>query len=308
MVSVAPVRLVFSVIFFVFLSMTAVVLWDNTLVVYSDASERWVGFDNQCCQFGNQLWMLASTYGIAKARRARWCVIDSGGVGTYYSYLEWTEKAPERCPGSFLFHYTPQLVPVGDGGNFAGYSSNYLNSSSPSIRADGCLQSFKYFDKVNPIPFRLSSAPAARIWVQERAITAAIHIRRGDKMGDHLNIVPPVSYFEMAVDLLGKLVPSDGHIFVVVTDDPAWVNGIPFFRGMYVLSSDVPSFDMAVISECQHKILSIGTFGWWGAFLNDKSTSVVIYPALQFVGAESAGFHGSDYFPARWIGIDYSTV
>jgi hypothetical protein len=306
MVSVAPKRLVFGVMFIVFMSITAVVVWDNTLVMY--ASERWVGFENQRCQFGNQLWLLASTYGIAKARKAKWCVIDGGGIGKYYSYLEWTENAPERCPESVLFQYTSQLVSVGDGGKFAGYSSNYLNSRSPSIRADGCLQSFKYFDKVNPIPFRLRSAPGARVWVRERAITTAIHIRRGDKMGDHLNIVPPVSYFEMAVDLLKQLVPGDGHIFVLVTDAPAWVHGIPFFSGMYVLSSDDPSFDMAVISECQHKILSIGTFGWWGAFLNDNSTSVVIYPALQFVAAESAGFYGSDYFPAHWIGIDYSTV
>jgi galactoside 2-L-fucosyltransferase 1/2 len=81
---------------------------------------------------------------------------------------------------------------------------------------------------------------------------------------------------------------------------------------MHVLSSrDDPAFDMAVISQCKHKIISIGTFGWWGAFLADTGgnrSSAVIYPVPQMPRKLEAGFNNEDYFPPHWTSIDLRTL
>jgi hypothetical protein len=65
---------------------------------------------------------------------------------------------------------------------------------------------------------------------------------------------------------------------------------------------------MAVISQCRHKILSIGTFGWWGAFMTDSGhnrSSAVIYPIPQMEKGSRAGFTKADYFPVHWTTLGY---
>ena len=278
-----------------------------------EGSSRWVGLV-AVSQLGNQLWSIASAHGIAKARNARLCIVSGpdNRFVAYSQYIEWLVDPPPACPGFVFITWglwiTSVFTPVGDDGRFAAYSSNYILSPAPRIRVDGCLQSFRYFDADMPVPFRLLKAKVARQWVLDREITAAVHIRRGDKVWDLGNVVPPVHYFRLAIAKLHSLFPKQQQRFVVASDDPGWVLAQPLFDGMEVLSSDDPTFDMAVISECQHKIISIGTFGWWGAFLNDRGvngTSAVIYPLPQMEYMKSWGFNNSDYFPPHWISIEY---
>jgi galactoside 2-L-fucosyltransferase 1/2 len=272
--------------------------------------DRWVAM-LPMNQFGNQLWMLASTHGIAKARRARWCVVPSEH---FAKHLAWVVQ-PEPCP--FLLWNLPLLnwafteskfETVGDEAGFARYTDAYVSAPGPRILAHGHMQSYKYFDGAAPVPFRLRAARPARMWVRAHRVTAAIHVRRGDKLWDLGNVVPPVAYYELAIATLRRLRPADRLGFVVLSDDPAWVRAQAAFAGMRVLSSDDASFDMAVMSHCRHKILSIGTFGWWGAFLGDAGhnrTATVLYPIPQMEGRLASGFSNEDYFPPHWTSVDY---
>jgi galactoside 2-L-fucosyltransferase 1/2 len=304
-----------SIVVLLMMGVSRVLYWSQGRITTSDtlSTDKWVGFVAEG-QLGNHMWELASTYGIARARNAKWCVIDlHDRYRTYAPHLHWIADPPlTKCPGivwvNILFWFTPLLMPIDDDGVYAGYHRRYELSQWPRIRADGYLQSFKYFDSKLPVPFTLAAAPRARAWVKAKRVTAAIHVRRGDKLADAGNVVAPLAYFQLAVAELRRRFPRGRQAFVVVTDDPAWVRDHSFFGMMRVLSSSDPGFDMAVVSECRHKIISIGTFGWWGAFLNDRgdnSTSAVIYPRLQMQGGKRNGFKDEDYFPAHWIGIDY---
>lgn len=278
----------------------------------NNSEEQWVAAVLSC-QLGNQLWIIASSYGIAMVRKARWCIVD--GEARFYQHgLEWTVKPPETCPGLILgiptvriSWYLSSFVRV-DGGGYATYSEEFAKALQPRIDVRNFLQSFKYFDKTTPIPFRLKATPQALAWVSMRHITTAIHVRRGDKMSDIGNVVPSLSYFHQALHMLHFLFP-DPHVFVVVTDDPSWVKEQVLFEGMHLLHSDDPLFDMAVISQCRHKIISIGTFGWWGAFLTDNGSNLsntVIYPVPQMEGSHAGGMTYADYFPCHWTAIDYT--
>ena len=62
-----------------------------------EEEESWVAVV-LTCQLGNQLFLMASTHGIAKERSARWCVVDADHRD-YVHGLEWLVQPPERCPG-----------------------------------------------------------------------------------------------------------------------------------------------------------------------------------------------------------------
>ena len=274
---------------------------------------KWVGVILEG-QLGNQLWAIASSHGIAKARNANWCWVDTTGRwDTYHHYIQWLVPAPTQCHNTgwtdqISWFFSPYHF-ISDNGNFAKYQDIFVSSDNPRILVKGMLQSYKFFDAELPIPFKLRAASMARRWVISRNITVAIHIRRGDKLWDVGNVVPPLSYYTLSISMLTQLFPRDLQTFVIVTDDLWWVQAQPEFSGMHTLMSEDPSFDMAVIAACKHKILSIGTFGWWGAYLGDTGnnrTSAIIYPVLQMAWPKASGFNNSDYFPPHWTGIDYA--
>lgn len=298
--------------------LSCAIFWHVRLTHWSpDPSERWVGVVLSH-QLGNQLWMLASSHGIAAARKARWCVVY-GDWRSYMDKLEWTAGGPpHECPamatgipGLLSTWSIHGFTPIDNGDGYALYSDVFIRTPATRIQACGFLQSYKYFDRAVPLPFRLKATIAAKRWVRARQITAAIHVRRGDKILAGDGIPPPLTYYSTALHTLRALFPGR-HRFVVVTDDPAWAYEHSLFRGMHVLSSrDDPAFDMAVISQCKHKIISIGTFGWWGAFLADTGgnrSSAVIYPVPQMPRKLEAGFNNEDYFPPHWTSIDLRTL
>jgi galactoside 2-L-fucosyltransferase 1/2 len=278
--------------------------------------ERWVAILLQC-QLGNQLFMLASSHGLARARKARWCAVE-GGWHSYAKDLEWPgAEPPEECPGlvwgiPLLMNtwYFSAFENVHNGGLYATYTAHvFVNASARRAYMDGYLQSFKYFDPTTPVPFRLKQTMHAQAWVAARNATVAIHVRRGDQLLRKSNKIPPLAYYRRALELLRELFQVQVHVAVVATDDPEWVGKQKIFEGMHVLSSNDPAFDMAVISQCRHKILNIGTFGWWGAFLTDPGhnrSNAVIYPVPQLKSGSDAGLTENDYFPSHWTRLDYS--
>jgi galactoside 2-L-fucosyltransferase 1/2 len=213
---------------------------------------------------------------------------------------------------SDLYHLSRfKVVGQPDTLHYARYRPDvYVDAPAPNILAQGCLQSWRYLDPVTPIPFRLKAMDAAGEWVAARGLTAAIHVRRGDKVvgDDNNNVPPPLRYYRMAMAELQRQFPSPAaQRYVVVTDDPEWVRAQPFFIAhTHALLSrrEDPAFDMAVIARCRHKILSIGTFGWWGAFFTDPGhnrTQAVLYPTPQM--RDAAGFGNADYFPPHWTAL-----
>jgi hypothetical protein len=263
-------------------------------------------------QMGNQMFMMASSYGIAHSRKAKWCITNLH-ESKYLKNFKWRTQ-PVACPGMSLkiFNLTGDsnfwiistvFSAANEGVGFARYTPSIVNSKSKDIFVGLFLQSYKYF-KESGLPFVLKTQRSAQEWVHVNKVDVGIHVRRGDKHTDTGNVVTPLKYFFMAVKKMQDL-HGTSLSFVVCTDDPAWVREQPPFQGMSVLSTSNPAFDMAVLAACQHHIMSIGTYGWWGTFLGDGPNSTNIYPVLQFTVPLIRGFSHIDYFPPNWIPIDY---
>lgn len=56
---------------------------------------------------------------------------------------------------------------------------------------------------------------------------------------------------------------------------------------------------MLLMSNCSHNILANSTFSWWGAYLNDNSNKVIVYPELWINNINDL----TDLFPKEWIKI-----
>ena len=69
----------------------------------------------------------------------------------------------------------------------------------------------------------------------------------------------------------------------------------------FSLSGDY-KFDLVLLSLCNHSIMTVGTFGWWGSWLTNGT--VVYYDYQNKPGSYFARrMRTEDFFPPSWIPI-----
>ncbi|OWF52375.1 Galactoside 2-alpha-L-fucosyltransferase 1 [Mizuhopecten yessoensis] len=128
-----------------------------------------------------------------------------------------------------------------------------------------------------------------------------IHIRRGDYVREGRPLAD-FEYVESAKKYF--LQKYENVLFIVATnpDDEArqWseknvING----SGVSVFAGFNDRFvDMAILSFCNHVIISTGTYGWWAGFLNQGT--VLHY---DWIPPHHVKYNRDDYILPKWVGI-----
>jgi len=167
------------------------------------------------------------------------------------------------------------------------------------------------------------------------AIYIGVHIRRSDMVIDSKYTVADVGYFRRAVHFMMRTFSLHQLVFVVCSDDLYWSkynfpaavsrvmshvtvandNGNPsndttikasaanFSRAFVVFSErHEAEEDLAILSSCNHTIMTVGTYGWWGGYL---AGGITIY-YRNFPAKTSELWHWfshKDHFPPNWIGL-----
>ena len=133
-----------------------------------------------------------------------------------------------------------------------------------------------------------------------------IHVRRGDfqksKSLERGAVTADQEYFIKAMSYYRHLY-SDA-IFIVVSDDHLWCQqNIVGPDVRYSLFTEA-IVDFAIVTLCDHTIMSVGTFGWWAGWL--AGGTVVYLADYPIPGSllEKRVMHGREnfYFP-DWIPI-----
>ena len=254
------------------------------------AKELWtsVGFMGQ---LGNQMFQLASAYGIAKARGSKMCTM--GFAGTQLDESVQLTQSIEECT-----NYNYRTVYEAGFGTY----DPALVSQRGNITLYQYLQSYKYFDVV---PFQLKPMAWAERWVEQHGVSVGIHVRRGDYAAQRQNggRPPPALYFEYCLHLLRQ---RHGPLrAVVVSDDPDWVQAQPVFAAA-ILHRGTPAEDMALLAACSHVIASIGTFGWWAMRLKARPGECFYYADpwdYAVVPERRDAFRAADHFLPGWTGV-----
>jgi galactoside 2-L-fucosyltransferase 1/2 len=117
---------------------------------------------------------------------------------------------------------------------------------------------------------------------------------------------PPDSYFDRAFSYFRN--KYENVQFVVASDNPNWCSEQSFFQSAdvhIVTGSFAPVVDMAVLAACDHNIITVGTFGWWTAFLGaDAKGGEVVYFDSEFVmdhPLNKGNVVVADFYPSGWV-------
>lgn len=144
-------------------------------------------------------------------------------------------------------------------------------------------------------------------WNRVGFVRVGIHVRRGDYLiySDKGYTVPTVSYFRKAMKYFTDM--FDRVQFFVASDDPLWIKAnintvghSPAVVNVTHSSGHSPGQDLAILSLCEHVIMSTGTFGWWAAWLAKGVT--IYYGEFPRRGSPlEKVFERKDFFPPHWI-------
>ena len=193
------------------------------------------------------------------------------------------------------------------------------------VRLIGFFQSWRYFDTVTDrirqnfvfeehiltkAKLFLSSVKPVR-WIESgvQFVFVGVHVRRGDMIEPHFRragyTVATSDYFRSAMRYFANRYQ---HVLFVVCSD-----SIEWSRSSLPVASDIganvdivfsenrlPEVDLAILSQCNHTVMSVGSFGWWAAWL---ANGVTIYYADWPRPFSELDFHVNkyDYFPKHWI-------
>lgn len=133
--------------------------------------------------------------------------------------------------------------------------------------------------------------------------SVALHVRRGDYIGNKLyQGICDLDYYHAAIEKMCTYVTPS--VFCVFSNDIGWCREHleQYIKApvVYVTwNTGAESYrDMQLMSCCAHNIIANSSFSWWGAWLNQNSSKVVIAPK-RWLNMEECDFT----LPDSWIKI-----
>jgi hypothetical protein len=175
----------------------------------------------------------------------------------------------------------------------------------------GYWQSHLYFSEMDRelrselIPqIEPSGRVAAVLRRAEDRQSIAVHVRRGDYVE-----VPsyrakhgaqPAAFYRTAVQRIMDRGLTD-PLAIIVSDDPVWAKHhlrLDVETEHVELYQSLSSIEtLALLSRCQHHVISNSSLSWWGAWLAQHPEQRVVYPLTWFV---EHPIDPSIRFPAHW--------
>ena len=131
-----------------------------------------------------------------------------------------------------------------------------------------------------------------------------VHVRRGDFIWPtnvkHGFGFAGLGYINKAMSYFNTKL--NDPLFIVMSDDKRWCK-LNLNRTNTVISPFNKVYeDLALMTLCDHVIVTSGSFGWWGAWLSNGT--VVYYKDFPRPNSLiDKNFNRHDYYPASWIGL-----
>lgn len=135
--------------------------------------------------------------------------------------------------------------------------------------------------------------------------STAVHIRRGDKVGNPTFKATSVDYCLKAMQEANRCLHNPQ--FYIFSDDPAWVvSQLTPSSNITIIDHHAPDQvdeDFRLMRACKNQIIASSSLSWWAAWLNDNPKKLVISPpASQWV--QRPGCDTSQILPSEWIVVE----
>ncbi len=173
-----------------------------------------------------------------------------------------------------------------------------------SVSLHGYYQSEKYFENCRWL-IEHHFEPARwvidkfkdKYWTWLNTNCCAIHVRRGDYVGNAYHEVCDIDYYNRAIELIKSKTTIDN--FVVFSDDIAWCKE-NFPKEFIFIEGNTDIEDLFLGGFCKHVIGCNSSFSWW--MFNLDQMRLGIFPDRWF--GESAGINDNDVYTNNMIRIN----
>ncbi len=262
---------------------------------------------------GNLMFEYAALYGVAKFNGMISVISEDTYISTVFPFM-YAESTKELNPGRYFLKFRERQS------NFDKrvFRLNFLRD----IQLEGFYQSWKYFEHAKKdikkqFQFSEDVEKEAQIFLwdafrnskftdRQDLTFVGIHIRRGDFL-EIANVergysVANVEYIKRAMSYFRKKYKN--VIFVVCSDDKKWSRNNVKSQTDHVAYSfhGTASLDLCILSKCNHTIMTVGTFGWWAAWLAGGET--VYYKGFPLKGSKLYyNFEKKDFYYPHWIAM-----
>lgn len=236
-------------------------------------------------RMGNQMFMISAVIGYAVKHKMDYFIPDKTiAPHVWPTYFPQFPKAPKFFEKMFIYKEA--------GHNYTEIPYNY------SICLEGYFQSEKYFSHC-----RQDIVNAFQIPYKKAEGFVSIHVRRADYL-QYADKHPPVTY-EYIKEAVLMFIEKGYKSFVVCSDDLKWCRvmfkGLEVYGAVFSYSStNDPIQDLALMSCCEHNIISNSSFSWWAGWLNQNEDKIVVAPKIWF-GPGNAHLSTIDLLPESWI-------
>ncbi|XP_013418109.1 galactoside 2-alpha-L-fucosyltransferase 2-like [Lingula anatina] len=264
---------------------------------------------------GNRMFEYASMYGIAKRNNMTPVLLANAEVRRVFQIPDYIPHS--LPPGVKLVKFHEKKYAFYDN------RTETLCKKGQSVQLLYYLQSWKYFHNVEDDlkqHFRFRKEAEFRREIKaffdnallelgmnnkrEEVTYIGIHARnwkdlRTNTLERGYNVAPS-SYYTKAMRYFENIYKN--ILFIVLSDDMSWCKeNIQHPRIRYNPFND-PILSLALLGSCNHTIISVGTFSWWGAWL--AGGDVVYYKDWPKPGTHLWWrTNHEDYFPPKWIGM-----
>jgi len=158
---------------------------------------------------------------------------------------------------------------------------NYFNGIEDRLREDFTFRN-KLIDKNLEVKNIL-----------ERENSVSLHVRRGDYINDPLlGNICTLEYYRTAINTINEKVSKP--FFVIFSDDPSWCrDNFSSINPLFVdwNLKEQSYLDLQLMSICKHNIISNSSFSWWGSWLNQNPSKIIISPKV-WANTSSNNFSG----------------
>jgi len=182
----------------------------------------------------------------------------------------WTEtEVMEKIRGHVLLAFPEDFdLPTPDKYKTLWFPEKLLSSYVREIRSIFTFKS-EYLDNADKVLRKIKT-----IQPDLESIFIGVHARRTDYQNYSKNVLgvksPSSSYYREAMEYFLEEYQREGTRvwFVITSDSVSWVTKHLLTHSQTVWGgSDNPGMDMALLSRCNHSVISQGNFGSWSSFL-----------------------------------------
>ena len=270
---------------------------------------------------GNIMFQYASLYGLSKTLKRTAVIPDMLRINAYFALdaevrnqirpgVSWMQF-PERKASAFDANLVAYLAKADRDAELVGFFQSwmYFKLSQNDVRKQFTITEKIQSDVDTALRDVVSDMKIGpHMNGHHRHTLVGVHIRRGDMATEHFS---HYGYTTAGADYLEKAMAHFEHrysniVYIVCSDDINWCE-----RNMNVSTRDVyfsqghgELVDLGLLARCDHSIMTVGTFGWWAAFLaGGEVTYYKRYPARGSSLQRAFSKDKSDYFLPHWTGI-----